>query len=301
MPSFESYRQRIGYATGAFFLGTATGGSAGASSTLVDGDDIVATSRAVNEMLEDYWLLRPDAAAAGDRVRSVATYTPSTGTFAVDRNYTNTPVSTDQYELHGLIEPWTLMLDLVNQALKRILLPFEFTLTISSTTAKRQSLAGQTWLTDRRWVRQVGLLESGETRADTDPYETRAVHGEVVRDGATLYLFHPRRSFSTTTTLYVKAMRSAYTLCRASGAGAYGDQSGLSAEAHQAIPVEEWVAAAAVNDFWLREAKARTGNARDEALKNAAEMAAWFTRETNLHYEEEPLTFFPLRTWGPRR
>jgi hypothetical protein len=117
----------------------------------------------------------------------------------------------------------------------------------------RHSLASAAaWLTVPDWVYQVGKLTAGDDRNQVDPYESSRIRGYPDELGGTVYLNHPGFTFSATDTLYVKAIRPAYTFCRAA-AGVYGDQSGLTLEADDCVPGAEWVAAAAALEAWYRD------------------------------------------------
>ena len=85
------------------FDGTCT--AAGTTTTLVDAtlvDDGVDEA-----FLEGAWVYRPDAAAAGDRVRRVARqgFAPATGTLTFDRAYTNAPDEDEAYHVFNLLPP----------------------------------------------------------------------------------------------------------------------------------------------------------------------------------------------------
>ena len=224
-----------------------TADSAGGTNTTIPSVALRSLS-AVTELYNDYWIYLP-AASAADKIRLVSSYAPTTsttvGTLTTDgRVYSAASVPNSKVvELHGLFPPisddltvysWT---DAINDALKRLWTTSEFTITPTA-NATRHTLASQTWILSESQIRQVGYLVTGEARAEVDPYRNRPVYGSVEQDGATLYLHHPDRTFASNETIYVRAAKRVYDHCRASG-GAYGDQSGLSAESNEApVPVD---------------------------------------------------------------
>lgn len=233
-PTLLDYRRRAAKElTSAFVASTAT--SASTISQLVDTTWPINSTLSQDDLYSDYYLLRPAAALATDKVRIVKTYTPSGGIMAPDTVWTNAPANGEAYELHGVLEPQTQLLDLINEALKRCGVVVEFTIQPSSTTAQRESLANYPWILQPGWVRKVGRLVAGEARSDRDPY-LRAVRGDVTYDGGTLYLNHEGSVYNTTDTLYVTAIKRAYDHCGATtavsapgaGSAAAAAGSGLS-------------------------------------------------------------------------
>lgn len=241
MTTLTSYRRDAAALGGRYTLVTAR--SSGNTTTTIRVDALV-SDISQNDLFADRWVYMT-AASATDKVRVVSSYTPSgTGTLTVDRGYSGSTVPDSKVlELHGLCLPfsdditefsWTTA---INEALKRIWVPVEFTITPTA-SAIRHTLASQTWIMGRDQVLQVGWLTSSETRANQDPFLERRVKGDVEQDGATLYLRHPSRTFASNETIYVKALKRAYDHCKASG-GSYGDQSGLSADSDEAMaPLE---------------------------------------------------------------
>ncbi len=200
-----------GMGQGGFLSSTATSGS---STTLVDTAWPVKTTLVVDEQWKDAWLLRPAAAAAADRVRLVDTYTASTGTFTVDNAYTNAPAAAEAYEIHTTIEPATAMLTIINEGLKRCMLEVDFALSPVALAQRHSVATAAPWLNRKSWVRSVGYLGAADSNTTINPY-TRLVRGEAVEDSGTVYLQHDGRSFLSTDTLYVKAMKPAYNACTA--------------------------------------------------------------------------------------
>ena len=107
------------------------------------------------------------------------------------------------------------------------------------------------------------------------------------------------QTFQTTDRLYVRVAAPAYSLCRSSSTGTFGDRAGLAAEAHEAIPPVEWVGFRA-----LAMAARRMGN--NQRLQAAAErhQARWGAEVTRLTHRnfnlrrDAPLTFREVENWG---
>lgn len=109
--------------------GVATSGGA---STLIQNTWPVLSSIAKTDEYSGWYLLRPNAASDLDRVRQInaGNYDPTTGTFTVDKAWTNVPVSgtgnDTAYELHGHgFHPWEGIDELLNEGLKLIMVPVQ--------------------------------------------------------------------------------------------------------------------------------------------------------------------------------
>lgn len=77
----------------------------GTTTTLIDAalrDEGIDTA-----FLEGAYIYRPDAAAAGDRVRQVKKdgFTVASGTLGIDRQWTNAPADAEVYHIFGLVPP----------------------------------------------------------------------------------------------------------------------------------------------------------------------------------------------------
>ena len=250
-----------------------------------------------DDLLSDLWLFRPDAALAADKLRRVTSsgYNPSSGTLTPDLAWTNAPANAEEVELYGLIPPYgdgsgTADLHfLINEGLKRCLLVDEFTFSPSSATAQRHSLASAaSWLTDPQLVYQVGILGPSDVRADTDPYTWHRVTGRRVKLDQTVYL--EGFSAQTTDVVYVKAGKPAYYAVQAAGAGDY-TQSGMSLDTDVCIPELRWIAAATLVEAWERLSHLLAAGDQDRAKRERAEAAAWFSRETDINFQEPESTF----------
>ena len=299
-PTLAVIRQFLAREAGTFHSGTATGGSSGASSTMIDTVWPFLSSISQNSLYKDCWLYRSAAAASADKVRIINTYTSSTGTVALDNNYTNSP-SGEAYEVHGILEPQTVIPLVINEGLKDCLIPVEFTFTPSSATNTRHSLATDApWLRDPSWILKVGYLPSGsQGRGVLDPYwRSGGIRCDSYADGATVYL--DNITFNTSDTVYVYALKPAYYHCAASG-GSYGSQSGLSAET-DTVPdtvTVEWAAYAGLMTGWRRYRANLEAN--DRVKMSEREAIAKF-REWNPNWTDRlPRHARPVRQWGAVR
>lgn len=123
------------------------------------------------DIYEGSWLLRPDAANVGDYLRQIGPddLATSTGTVIISasstgRNYAASP-SGEVYEIHSYgIEPYTRMQWLVNEALKNILVPVDFSFAPTEELTVQDLTAQQSWLTNAKWVREIGTL-TGDSQA----------------------------------------------------------------------------------------------------------------------------------------
>jgi len=296
MPAFEEYRQQIGKLLGAYHTGLAQVDPSGSTSTLLDANTLKSTLN-IDSLFDDYYLLRPDAANANDILRIVETYSPVSGTITTDRPYTSA-VSTEQYELHGIVEPWTDMQDVVNESLKRIYLEVEFTFTAVADQTRHSLASAASWLEHAWQVRQVGYLTSSEDRNKNDPFASRIVKGHTEKISNIVYLVHPGRTFSTSDTMYVKAVARAYDYCRASSSGGFGDRQGLAAEAHEAIPDVNWVAYGAIIEVWNRFSHLLSARGASEIMLSQQKAAARFTDLNNSRFQMPARTFRPMISVG---
>ena len=239
-------RQYIGAELGLFVTGT-NNSSGGTTTTAVD--DQLKSTLSISDHYVDWCYIIPAASAADDRVsRTVTTYAPSTGTITVERAWSGSSIADSAvYEMHGAIEPWTDLPLCINDALKRLMLVVEITVTPTADAIRHDLTTANTWLTDPRWVRQVGYLVTGETRATVDPFRNRKVRGYASRDSGVVYLNHEPTTFASNVTLYVRCLKPAYFHCRTDSNASYGSvTTGLSAEANETEVEKEAVGAGAI-------------------------------------------------------
>lgn len=299
MPTFEDYRRRIAQDVGGLFHASTV--VSGTTATIVDTVFPIKTSLDVADVYSGKYLLRPDAVLASDRVRFVAEqgYDAVTGTLRPDNEWTNTPTTGEAYELHGIIEPWTTMLDLVNSALKRCFLVDELDVTPQATYRRHGLTIVAPWLRNPRWVRQVGVIRSGDVRDTFDPFD-RPFRGSVELQGTVVYLNHPDSEYTSADGLLIRAIKPAYYHCRPTG-GIFGAQYGLALNDDEAPSDEEWVAAGALIYFWERYGDVIGGGNEGDVKTSLAKAAAAFTALSMENFElpaRNLVTPSPLRRWG---
>lgn len=291
-------RQFIAQELGPWHESTATSGSS--TSVLEDTAWPIKSTTQSDQAYKDHFLFRPAAANAGDLERSVATYDGPTGLLTPDRVWTAEPDS-ELYELLGVL-PASVIHQAINDALKDLKVVVEFTVTPTVNTTRTSLTTAAAWLKDPSYVRQIGYLASGEVRNEVDPFR-RVQRGTVTIDGESLYLNHGWRGYNATDTLYVRALKPAYYHCRSSDSGTFGEREGLSAEAHEAPVDVRWLTAAALVQLWRRYKHTLDAQADNGVLKSQLEAAAWLALEAERHFHNRlpPLTYKPVRYWGPAR
>lgn len=275
--SLTTIRQLMGAELGRYQQGTAN--STG-NTTLTLVDDQLVSSLSLEDFGKDCFLCLP-AKSGDDRVsRIIASFAPSTGTITVDRAWSASTVPDSAvYEIHGVVEPITDLQACVNQALKRILLVDEFTVTPTANAIRHDLTTANAWLTDPLWIRQVGYLVSGESRAEVDPFRNRAVRGYPSVEAGIVYLNHGPRTFAANETIYVRCLRPAYSNCRTSSGDAYGTQTtGLTAEAHETEVEAEAVVAGAINHALRRNLLAVDPESNGRLLATVKQSAALWSR-----------------------
>lgn len=255
---------------------------------------------AQDDLYVDHYLYRPNARVPTDAVRVVKTYNPAQGQLTVD-NFWSFPVDpAEPYELHAVIEP-TAVHGLINDALKRTFLTVEFTVTPQDNATRENITAVAPWLTGRHWIREVGYLTNSESRELVDPF-WRKVRGREYLDGNSVYIWHPSMRLDTNNcTIYVRAIKPAYYHILPSGGSTWGSQSGLSAEGDQAVPLEDWVAAATLVEAWRRYGHLIEPLANQRLIRDRQEAAQWFSELTARYFNPPPLEFRDIETWGPRQ
>lgn len=299
MTTLLAYRQYVARELGGFLASTS--GPSSTIATLIDPNWPITSSLSQDDYYTDYYLLRPSALLPADRLRVVKTYAPSTGTLTPDTAWTNAPAASEAYELHGVLNPATDMLDAINEGLKRTLLRTEI---IGLTTAQvsRHSLATiAPWLSDPMWVRQVGWLAASDNRNQIDPY-MRVVRGIAVEDDSTnvmgVAIEHPGYFWNGTESLYIRIVKRGYDHCRTSG-GVFGGQSGLALDTDEAPINLEWLGAAALVEIWRRNSQVLETASRVRMVPNLADAAARFSYLTHQNFTSWPLTLTPYASGGP--
>lgn len=299
MSTLLQYRQYVAKELGGFLASTS--GPSSTTVTLIDPAWPITSTLSQDDYYADYYILRPAAVAAGDRVRIVKTYTPASGTLTPDAAWTNAPANGEAYELHGVLHPSVDLPDAINEALKRCLIRTEV---IGTTVAQvsRHSLATiAPWLTDPLWVRQVGWLAAADNRNQVDPY-ARVVRGQAIEDDTTnasaVAIEHPGFYWNGTEIMYMRVLKRGYDHCRPT-AGVFGAQSGLTLDTDEAPINLEWLGAAALVEVWRRNSQVLETSTRARQAPNLADAAARFSYLTHSNFIPWPLTLIPLGYGGP--
>ena len=260
----------------------------------------------IDKIYDDYWICLPAATTAANRAsRRITTFTKGSGTLTWDRALSGATIpDSAAYELHGLLpmEDWTTAF---NDALKLIMVATEITLTPTASAKRHDITTANTWLTNPAWIRQIGYLQSNETRANESPYTSgRLIRGWADTDGATVYINHPTRTVASGETWYLRVVKPAYYHCTATG-GLFGSQSGLSAESDEAPVDADYLAWAGMAmafsqgrlDFGS-DADPQLQGKRQEAIRMASRYAREFDptqrEDTTLKFTKANIHFGPL-------
>lgn len=301
MPTSGAYRRFAAQELGPYYE-YASGAADGVSTTTVTVGRL-ASSASVSDLLTDMGVIIGTATTTDQDERYVTTVSAA-GVVTVDRALTLSSVwNSKTIEFHGVVKILAEWYRLTNDALKRIGTMSEITVTPTA-DATRHSLSSTTWLTEPQWVREVGVLYSGESREQVDPYEGRVVRGQPERLNEVLYLNHPGRTFTATDTIYARVWRPYYTLCRASG-GTFGEaKTGVSTETMEAIPPIEWVGYEMLCCYAERVLGDLRGDERKLMEDRQQRWAAKATEQmTQSGGETAPRTFRPyvMRGWPSQR
>ncbi len=303
MPTRAQVRRFTLPLLGEYFQGVATSGSS--TSALECTAWPFKSSISQEDRHQDQFLFRPAAVSAADAERVVKTYTPSSGTLTPDLPWSASPYSGsgETFEISGrlpITEPQNGFHALLNEALKRLKVVEEFTLTpVAQQT--RHSLAAQTWLTNPDWVMQVGLLATGEDRNKVNPYQ-RVIRGEAIKLAGVVYLDHPGLTFNATDTLYVKVLAPAYDRCAAAATPTVFTQSGLLLESDVCLPGIERAGWATVVEANLRLGNLIASDSNAQVRQNLVLAAQMVTKFNRSELKDAVRTFRPGPAhWGPTR
>jgi hypothetical protein len=294
------YRRRIAEETGNFVASTV---AAASSTYLQDARYPVLSNLDQSDLYTGKWLLRPETTDERDRVRIVQErgYDPGTGTLRPDSPWFTVPVTGERYEMHGVIEPWAQMNDFINEALKRCMVVDHLVLSIPGNTSTINLTPYAPWLLDRRWVRGAAFVDpnSVDDPAEVDMFQP-TFRGFVEQNGASLLLRWQNIPWASGQVLVVRCIRRAYDLCRASSDGVFGEQSGVTEDAHESVAADDWVAAAAMVDFWNEFGDVVAAGNRAESESNQGKWAGVFTTLTQQYFTLPPYTMLsPVRSgWG---
>jgi len=294
------YRRRIAQETGNFLASLVDSGS---TSFLVDGKYPVRSSLDQGDLYTGKWLLRPQAPQQQDRVRIVAElgYDPQTGTLRPDSPWADAPATAEPYELHGVIEPWDQMIDLINQTLQRCMLVDHLVLPADPSALSFNLTPYAPWLLDARWVRGAAFIDPDDDLNPEDIDMTQPnFRGWVEQQGGTIIIrWDAAWAWKGTTSspvLVLRCVKRAYDHCRASSSGTFGEQSGLVGEDDESPAPDEWVAAGALVEFWEQFGDVVAAGNRSEAETNLSKAAQTFTTLSRQYFSLPPFTLLsPLR------
>lgn len=287
------YRRRIAKETGNYLASLVESGS---TSFLRDNRYPIKSNLDQGDLFSGKWLLRPQSTVLSDRVRVVAElgYDPSTGTLRPDSPWSVGPSTDEPYELHGVIEPWDQMNDLVNESLKRCMVVDHLVLPALPDTSFFNLTPYAPWLLDSRWVRGAAFIDATavDDPADIDMSQP-TFRGWVEQQGRTIILRWQGRQWNTTGTspvLVLRCIKRAYDHCRVNADGVFGELHGLSEEANEGPASEDWVAAGALVEFWAQFGDVVAAGNREESESNQAKAATTFTTLTQQYFILPPYT-----------
>jgi hypothetical protein len=305
MATLAVYRRSLAPLCGVFEKGTADAGANSLTqlvcTTSLDSGASLKDASFPASLFNGKWLYMPGAAADDKSrlIRADGGYDPSNGYLIPGRAWGADPDTlTDRtFEITSLFSGTDLN-TLVNEGLKKCFVVVEFTFSVASTSTTRHNLTTTSaWLTKPQWVYQIGKLSSSQSRTEVNPfdyvYRGKAPQG----DGSAVYL--EGVSFSTTDTIYVKAIKPAYYHCRANG-GTFGEQTGLSLETDECSVDAEWVAWAAIVAGQKRLAHLeRQGQATQESMAARAIASAEFLKYARLNFTPPRRTFISPAHMAP--
>ena len=287
--NLRDIRRRVARRIGFFLPRTVT---TGASSTLTDTGHPIKSSNIQDEWLAGKWILRPTAGAS-DKVRVVAEngYNPAAGTIQPDTDWDVPPAPGEVYEIHGAVEPWTELNDIINTALQRCYVEAEIAVAATPGAYRHGLNDAAPWLQVPWHVRQVGWLGSGETRNQNSPFR-KTFWGWPEADEGSITVEHPAQTFADGDTIFIKCFKPAYYSCRPA-LGAFGAQTGLSADTDEVPVALNWAAASALVEYWDRYAGALPdgdpgGSAAEARMLRAA---AEYDTETAGFFRALPATW----------
>lgn len=299
--SVGQYRRRVAEETGNFVASVV---ARGATTYLQDTRYPVASNLDQSDLYTGKWLLRPRAASEQDRVRVVQErgYDPGTGTLRPDSPWSVAPTTGEPYELHGVIEPWFQMLDLINEALKRCMVVDHLVLPIPANARTINLTPYAPWLLDRRWVRGAAFIDPSmyDDPAEVDLTSQPTLRGFVEQHGRGLLLRWQNAPWQASQVLVVRCIRRAFDLCREDSDGLFGDRSGLTGEDQESLAADDWVAAAVMVDFWNEFGDVVAAGNRAESEANQSKWSAVFSSLTQQYFTLPPYTLLaPIKAgWG---
>lgn len=280
---------------GPYYIGTASAGST--VTKLVDSKWPMATGLDVATLHIDEVLFLPSAATV-DQTRFVLTYDPAAGALVPDTPWGTQPVNGQVYELSSvppILDGFNDLHAYINEGLKRCMVVVEICATPIPNRRRHGLGAIAHWLANPLWVYRVGYLQQGELRSQRSPYD-RAIGGEILIEGGEAVIEHGL-TFQATDTLYAQILKPAFYHCRVSG-GTFGDQSGLLTETDECPVPVDWVAPAALVEYYLRELETNPNSQKVQAALQRAGLR--YTDKVHAYLHPPRRTFHPLRMqFGP--
>lgn len=286
MPSLIEYRQATARELGVYQSGVVD--TTGTTISLLSNKWPIKTNLPTDQYLDQY-LLRCRATPQ-DRLRIVAEYYPAEGRLVPDLPWTSAPAVAEPYEIHGLLPPDAVE-QAINETLKRLPIVVEFSMHSASAQGVRHSVeSAAPWLTNEHWVRQVGVLGSGQT--DRTRFTPRPIRGQPVKIGGKVYL--EMGGLNPSDTIYVVAVKPAYYECYDDGAA----RAGLVSDDDTAVPSVRWVSLGAVAEIWRLYGHMLEQNTSQRLIKDLGMAAAMFTTETAKNFAMPEQTFWPSAITG---
>lgn len=135
----------------------------------------------------------------------------------------------------------------------------------------------------------------------TDRGTLLSLDGTAVKRSDRVYL-QTTRQFQTTDRLYVTCIKPAYFHCRSSSTGTFGERSGLSAEAHECVPDEDWVGFGALTILARRELSTISKPTESAIALQGPRWARTFQQLSRERWETErdaQLLLEPVLAFGP--
>lgn len=189
MPSLRDFRRRFARHVG---TGLLAGQADGSSTRTYLADPLRRSSLSVGDDLLEWYLHRPEAVTASDRVRLVAQVDLDQGwlfgDFAPGDQWAVAPAPGEVYELLSPeFHPTEQLHDFVNEALRFIQVPAELEVPVVPGPRRYPVTDFHPWLTEGQGIYHVGSLGGTTVRADQNPY-LYGLRGRTEESAGSLYL-----------------------------------------------------------------------------------------------------------------
>lgn len=297
MADLTTYRRKAGSDLGPMEVVFNTVHSANGS-TVTAGWPIKSTTNQ-GRAFEGYFLYRPDTQEAR-QVKTPGGYVPSDGTLGADADFGSAITVNEEIEVWGIFDP-RVVNTLVSESLKLCYTVVDLVVPAVDNQSRYDLTSVANWLKNDQYVRQASWLGPNETIDEyLDLYENRPMRGNLATVNGRVYWsggYH-----SSDVDLYFRCVKRHYDHCRASGAGTFGDQSGLVAEANECSADADWVAAGTLMLAWAKYRRVLEQSTKANAKENQADAAAYFSSLTDDNFSLPQRTIrAPARPWGPMR